>query len=513
MAFNPGIYEMESKPYAYETVISEFPSPERRIARATPLAPYNPEHRTRTTCLIGLCLTYVLSLAAIFLPAVLLYGKATRTMQSTTTKEIVTLLLNICVTVCTECLGFIHSISLRWALYNEGRLRYNSNLRLFTSAKHCAANKWYTNCLWALALAFSYSSVSQAILPTGSDHTGSAAYIVSPQALSILGAALLLQALLATWCIIPRKGRQILSWNSSPLNTALANLHRDADQQLVVSRHPSAPKFRQQAAQKIIPALRKITVALWAIVPLVTIWGAVTWYLALKDTGSADTSFSPEDDTDGVYPESATAGGEANSWLWRPDIDTIINIFIITSMQLLYTLALHAAEQVVNLSRDETQWRNAGTLTKGAQISLSSSKAALTSWQTLTLLALKPVSHWLFGLSAVTFSYGYLAFHPLPIFCLAAMSLFLATLVTVLGFRRPKGPQPATYGDLVKLAGYIDNWGTSASGKLFWGDKGVEQYDGNRVVRVAGTSPNMQYVSEIRMNGELYWNLGEEEDK
>jgi hypothetical protein len=53
-------------------------------------------------------------------------------------------------------------------------------------------------------------------------------------------------------------------------------------------------------------------------------------------------------------------------------------------------------------------------------------------------------------------------------------------------------PQPATYGDLTKFPRYIDKLGTSATGELFWEDKGVGEHDGISVVMVAGTSSNMQ---------------------
>lgn len=58
------------------------------------------------------------------------------------TKELLPLALNILVTVINETLGYVHTISLRWALQREGRLAFNSNLRLFTSARTFKANAW-----------------------------------------------------------------------------------------------------------------------------------------------------------------------------------------------------------------------------------------------------------------------------------------------------------------------------------------------------------------------------------
>ena len=51
-----------------------------------------------------------------------------------------TLLFTLTISICTECLGCIHSTSLRWALAKEGRLEFNSNLRLFSSAHTSVGN-------------------------------------------------------------------------------------------------------------------------------------------------------------------------------------------------------------------------------------------------------------------------------------------------------------------------------------------------------------------------------------
>jgi hypothetical protein len=50
-------------------------------------------------------------------------------------KEIFALAFNLIVTLCTECIGFVHGISLRSALASESRLRFNTNLRLLNAAR------------------------------------------------------------------------------------------------------------------------------------------------------------------------------------------------------------------------------------------------------------------------------------------------------------------------------------------------------------------------------------------
>jgi hypothetical protein len=73
-----------------------------------------------------------------------------------------------------------------------------------------------------------------------------------------------------------------------------------------------------------------------------------------------------------------------------------IQIFFLTAVQLLCTLALHTVAQLTNLHRDETSWRAASKL--DAKHGRESTKATFIAWQTVALSSLKPVSHWLFGL-------------------------------------------------------------------------------------------------------------------
>jgi hypothetical protein len=48
-------------------------------------------------------------------------------------------------------------LPLKWALQREGRLTFNSNLRLLTSARTTKANYWYTNAVLLFCLIISYS--------------------------------------------------------------------------------------------------------------------------------------------------------------------------------------------------------------------------------------------------------------------------------------------------------------------------------------------------------------------
>jgi len=136
--------------------------------------------------------------------------------------------------------------------------------------------------------------------------------------------------------------------------------------------------------------------------------------------------------------------------------------------------------------------------------------AAFTSWESLFLLAIKPISHWIFGLSVSILQVGYVTFHPLPIFVLALVCLVLAIVVTVLTGQRPEEPQPATYGDLKKLHQLIDDWGQGHDGKLFWSDKG--QVLGS-MERIAGTSGIRSDLRGMLMDGTVYVGLQVPDDE
>ncbi|KAF2493625.1 hypothetical protein BU16DRAFT_426064, partial [Lophium mytilinum] len=148
-----------------------------------------------------------------------------------------------------------------------------------------------------------------------------------------------------------------------------------------------------------------------------------------------------------------------------------VNIFFLAGMQVLYALALHSTEQLVNFSRDEAAWRRAAS-TKGAVVGGGSLFKVFTSWEALLLLAMKPLSHWIFGLTISTFGEYGVEFSVYAFLGLTAMAIVLAMFGTFLAYRRPKGPQPALYGHLRGLRQLVDEWGKGAGGRIYWGDKG-----------------------------------------
>jgi hypothetical protein len=159
------------------------------------------------------------------------------------------------------------------------------------------------------------------------------------------------------------------------------------------------------------------------------------------------------------------------------------------SIQVWLTLGLHCAEILVNVFRDEELWRRATTATgtKSSYGPLSSIKAAASSWPSILLFVLKPLTHWLFGLS-VNEKGGIMFMNWEGILFLSLAVFLLALFTTHYSLIRPKGIQPSTYGNLQVLADLIDDWGTEGD-TLWWGDKGIsEQSTGTARVRHAGTS-------------------------
>jgi hypothetical protein len=157
------------------------------------------------------------------------------------------------------------------------------------------------------------------------------------------------------------------------------------------------------------------------------------------------------------------------------------SIFLIAGFQAGLTLALHCAELLVNLSRDEGIFRMAIT-PKGTDPRYNSIVAAFSSWQTIMLFGFKAAVHWLFGLSINNdFMLG-VNMYPPQIFYFTAFTLMVAIFATYVSLRRPQGPLPATFGHLQTMADLIDNW----DDRMFWGHKenGYPNYAGTSAKRL-----------------------------
>jgi hypothetical protein len=227
----------------------------------------------------------------------------------------------------------------------------------------------------------------------------------------------------------------------------------------------------------ILPKACIIRYIVWAYFGAFAIWSSV-----LGVAGSA---------TDHLIQGNPLANGTANSWesssmigleyptqfTYRPDWVGLLTQIIVQSF---IVLGLHCIELIANISRDESSWRKAASV--GVNMNGSAVRQFVTSWQSMMLMALKSITQWVFGKAFIADIQMVMSLFPLV--TMAGLFLLSATFTEYLVRRKPKGYQPVTYGDIGRLARYIDEWDETC---IFWGDKG-EIGDG---VRCAGRSSAM----------------------
>jgi hypothetical protein len=430
------------------------------------------------------------------------------------------LFINILVTLALDCMNILHSVTLRWALWREGRLDFNSNLRLFTSAKHHAPNSWAANFVSALSLVFAYgctSLVTFDVYIKGSTddegnlisaHVDGERYALDFNGWAIfgLGSSLLLQATISLWSLAWRPNL-VETWSCNPLTNTkvciVAGLLLDCNERnpsamkipgekelLSLNRSQSSarlltrPRAVQRPPRDLVPAVRRITALLWAIFGIVALW-TITLVGCAVHAGTANTQ--------SVFNNSGRSDA-AMFWQYYGQVSINftttarrdwLGIIVQTAVQSCITLGLHCVELLVSLHWDEKIWRKAASK-KGARLSDNTIFTRLKSWPILTLFAFKATTHWVFGNALA--ANVYITMNLLPVIALAVSMLFLALFAEYLARVKPKGPQPATYGNLQAIEDLVDSWG---HGTIWWGDKGNHGY-----VRRAGTAdyplPEMQ---------------------
>jgi hypothetical protein len=141
--------------------------------------------------------------------------------------EVAALLVNIALTQCLESVSFIHATSLRSELIQEGRLQFNTNIRLFSSTIKHGPNKWYSNTFAAALLVLSYASTSLLFLQGRTDTVENSTNItyLNTAALLALGLGLLGHVILSTWSLFRISDTTPCIWLSNPLATTMAALY------------------------------------------------------------------------------------------------------------------------------------------------------------------------------------------------------------------------------------------------------------------------------------------------
>jgi hypothetical protein len=321
--------------------------------------------------------------------------------------EVLSLALTLVVTICTESIGFVHSMTLKSALIHESRLHCNTNLRLFTAARgtHWTnPNGTLLNAVMAILLIVSYVSSSLVFIPfhARAVHHSLEAWwntcIFAPPVLT-LGTALLLQGIIA---MAGLSRARVLTWSSSPINTTAALLH-DGQLARISGRcmhhvlhstsypGPRPPLERQPSAWQAHPSIKKIVITLWCLVLACLIWGGMViiawakWFRTPLGPGIGSWSIFPNVRTNLIGYEfyvDPDRGCPVAVWIG------IFIVFII--LQGGVTMGLHCSEVIANVARDELIWRRA-TSNGGIKPSKNPLMTALESWPNVGLLIAKPV--------------------------------------------------------------------------------------------------------------------------
>lgn len=482
--------------------------------KTVPRAEFERSRLTHVSCTIVLGISWIIGLGCIFGGGTKLEYAASNNgfLPIAITQrgfQIYTLLLNIGVTILTEPMGLIHSTALRWAL--KERLIFNSNLRLFTTVREYWAFGRISNffsfgflalCYCANSLVFASSpsnSVCEAIMSQGvgahnrcSDDKKEFSAVVNPSAILALGIGLVGKAAITTWQMIVMK---VPTWSTTPIETSWActaggQRTRVSDRCLmsVSARHeetrPQQPQKHQSPAWFASKDVRRVIAYLWTLFAFeLLFFGIITAIINKKYAFCIGSK--------GTNPCGSYKG---NSWNLLPDtggttslvqIDTVVNIdteskkagqqvaggmtptfLILLALQSLLTLGLHCAELVVTMSRDEDIWRT--LYTKSGYTPNSALLVVLKSPKSLLLLALKPFVHWLYSLSLTYYFEWGIFIRPPQILYMALSVLVLAVFCTILCFVRPRGPQPAAFGNIQTLVDLVDCYGR----RMWWGHKG-----------------------------------------
>ncbi|KAK3182144.1 hypothetical protein K4F52_006513 [Lecanicillium sp. MT-2017a] len=401
------------------------------------------------------------------------------------------LVVSLLVTFTSDSLGYVHATSLRWALFREGRLEYNTNFRLFTSARTSFANGRFMNLVSAASLVLSYACTSALVLrgKLPMDRARAA----NAMALLGLGLGLLGQVATAAICLRHHESR-ILSWSANPLWNTMVHLQ---DQALVKIENQSGCDVRprlcdQRLAQTSRPDLRYqgcrlwhiratkwIVMFMWALCVVAFVWDGIIIYIPTLMFNNNPFRFQWQASaTDTTHVVNFGMDPNTND----PQINTsfpiaaqfLLGILFLCLVQGLQSMGLHCVELLVNMWRDEHTWRKAGR-TQGISVMAAGPLfEALSSWRTVLLTAIKAIQHWLLGQAMVlhyhldgndsefTFNMS-----PSRLLIFACVTVVTALFTTALALWPLHGVQPPAWGHLQTLAALVDDWEAS-DGRLRW---------------------------------------------
>ncbi|KAG1753154.1 hypothetical protein EDB19DRAFT_1869642 [Suillus lakei] len=493
--YPPNLLPYNALPNPHDDFDSILSNPKSTVGTGTHF--YDRSLTSRRYALVGVVFSSIISCCCIATGVVIIAARGVNgvtplmrlrgAMQNSTLLfEILKLILNLLVTICTESTGFVHSISLRSALASESRLRFNTNLRLLTAARGWKnPNGALLNGIMAVLLTVSYASSSLVVFINythSSDGWHADSVAIAGLPLLLLGIALLLQVVITISGVLAVR---ILTWTSSPFDLTAALVHHTqltpvpfrcmcCVSDLDAGGGPAKPSQTQPSAWHAHSSIRKVVISLWGIVVACAGWAALLMYVWDKYNGAA--TMSPDALTIQTWSFLPIRHSNYIAY-YMPDVGIQWWFLVFINLALVQrplTLGLHCSELIVNVIRDERQWRCA-TGRKGLRTATNPLKPIFTHPICLVLFVVKPFLHWMFGLSfqvsdeaadGVVGTFAIIMFTA-QIWNLCLALAAVACFFTLVALRRPWGPQPATYGHLQTLANLVDEW----SPVMWWGHK------------------------------------------
>ena len=435
----------------------------------------------------------------------------------------VLLAVNVVLTVTNESIGFIHACSLRWSLHRSGRLKFNTNLRLFTYLGWFEVNGVLGNAISAISTIFIYAASSLMFVPTQDsgesetfegDSYPAATLAANPLAIVCLAFGLIGQALIGLWSL----RTAIPTWSLSPVDTVQAAQQAkvvggDRDDQGVAVAETSTgtdtgpADARRPSIFRVHPLVPWTIGLLWVLVVVSACCCVALYHAAMQpalgpygleylhpnndDWSMFPSEIVPVHDNWSILPVSVV---EYTDTISETDLSgprpilhmspilfifherlskgftaASIDLAIVIVTQSFITLALHIVELPSSLHRDEVTWRRA---TRGSVPRISSYDPLLAAWRhppTVLLFAAKVFIHWVYGLSFGSLVQGNpsgllsipLELRPVQLIYMTISLAMVAAGITALSVWPPKCQQPVTCGCLRAVANWMDQHATA----------------------------------------------------
>lgn len=497
--------------------------------------PYDRAIGTKKLCIAGLVFSVIIGVAFVVIGS-LAFGMSHTFLLNPVALEMIPLAINIVVLAITESLGYIHATSLRWALFREGRLEFNANLRLLTFSKRSMANGLVANVLYFITLAICYSGASMVLVRNTysyylDDLHGEDQWDLIKNTVSLskvipvtVGSAILVQCALSSWCLWTA---QIPTWSSNPFTTIKAAAHtglvrRKGRCMMPVHERnkpamPTRPRPRQLSPYGISKKVLLVLVISTIVLGVLIIWSGIIIHVGLHNSPGTNWNFIPESAVDqntnpidfanqttmtvflNFFTSEGPNGGADPVYVKEPTMVGIMAFCVV--IQSFLTIGLHCAELQVILQRDEATWRRIDS-SEGSppDNAYNSIIRPLSSVPNIVLLAFKPVIHWLFGSALqVDYAKGLLMRVPHITYLTIAWAFFLG-FVALVTYYKPKGLLPASYGHLQTMLDVADDLSVEP---MFWKDKGevsnMEDVPGQDLwMNASGESP---YARSLRHSG------------